>query len=380
MKLIFWALFTFSLVGTVQSQTTVYTIADLESLEIQKNFREFVRHAHDIRPSQRDRHWREMVISVGTQYLDDLVARKEWNKESFNEVEMLASWTVLREDLFFIAKRDRFAQNYLTQCLALKESKSCLAQLKLYWNNLPGQIETASQLVQLFSDFAPAQELSQLILMVSKHPQAKFYCGRETFAANLLNLMLNSLQIDFNEVQALKVVKESASQECWDQWTPWAKTQLFKAPAILADRYYRLLQSRNVLNLEEQDLYLTYYFLMAPKPGDGLNRSWNRVQELAEQFERRQSVVKALLKLDPLPGKLFALRPVEKLKPLFKHFQKSIPEYLDHYVENCLNYMDGSKTYPNGNPTVECQDLFQSSDKLNWPEPPIRQKFSAIKK
>jgi len=380
MKLIFWALFTYSLLGTAMSQTTVYTIADLESLEIQKNFREFVRHAHDIRPSQRDRHWREMVISVGTQYLDDLVARKEFSKESFNEVEMLASWPVLREDLFFVAKRDRFTQRYLTQCLSQKESKLCLSQLKQFWNNLPGEVETASQLIQLFSDYAPAQELSSLILMVSKNPQARFYCGRETFAANLLNLMMNSLPIDFNEAQAQKVIQDSASKECWDQWSPWAKAQLFKAPALLADRYYRLLQSKSVMSLEEQDLYLSYYFLQGPKPGDGLNRAWNRVQELAEQFERRQNVVKGLMQLDPLPGKLFAMRPIEKLKPMFKHFQKSIPEYLDRYVENCLNYMDGTKTYPNGNPTVECQDLFQYSDALNWPEPPIRQKYSAIKK
>lgn len=366
--------------GALRAQDSLYNIADLESLQLSKNYREFIRHAHDIRPSQRDKHWREMVQAMSSEYLDSLLERKDSNEEAFREVEMLASWPILREDLFFIAKRDRYLIEYFKSCLGNKSAQICQKQMLDSFHHLKGEVETVAKMVQVFSDFTPAQELNSLITFVSTHRQARFYCGQEHFAPHLLNYVLSNLPVNFTLKEAESTLTQSTSQECWNEFSPYLKRELYNVPAEMAERYYLLLLSRRMLTLQEEDLFLSYLFLLAPPPDEGLNRAWNKVSELAEDYPRRSAVTKALLAIDPLPGKLFAEKSLDRLKPLFKHFQKTFPEYLDRYVETCLNYMAGIGNFPNGNPTVYCRELFQLSDRLGWPEEPIRQKFSALKK
>lgn len=380
MKLAFIAVLLMIFSGTVRSQDSLYNIADLESLQIQKNYREFIRHAHDIRPSQRDKHWREMVLTMSTEYLEQVLDRKDWSEETYKEVEVLASWMNLREDLFFTAKRDRYLLGYFKNCLAHRTVDACQKQMIESFHHLTGEIESVSKLIQLFSDYTPALELAPLIKFVSTHKQANFYCANESFAPHLLNFLLNSLSLQFNAQEAETVLAKYTSQSCWNEFSTHVKKMLTKVPAGLADRYYRLLLARRMMSLEEEDLFLSYYFLLSPGPGDTLNRSWNRVAELVENYDRRRKVTTALLALDPLPGKLFAEKSKDKLVPFFKHFKKTFPEYLDRYVETCLKYMAGEGQFPNGNPTIECRDLFNSSNALNWPMDSVKTQYSALKK
>ena len=42
------------------------------------------------------------------------------------------------------------------------------------------------------------------------------------------------------------------------------------------------------------------------------------------------------------------------------HFKQNFPEYLDHYASECTKYYGGKQSFPQGNPTVHCQDLMNS--------------------
>ncbi len=67
-----------------------------------------------------------------------------------------------------------------------------------------------------------------------------------------------------------------------------------------------------------------------------------------------------LKKLDPLPDQIFASSDQIKKKAVTNHFKAHFPEYLDYYVDQCLNFYQGSLVFKNGNPTIRCQDLMNS--------------------
>ena len=56
-------IFSFTAINLFCANAALYSIEDLEQLQISKNYTEFLNHAHDIRPSNRDKRWREMGVS-----------------------------------------------------------------------------------------------------------------------------------------------------------------------------------------------------------------------------------------------------------------------------------------------------------------------------
>jgi len=64
--------------------------------------------------------------------------------------------------------------------------------------------------------------------------------------------------------------------------------------------------------------------------------------------------------LDPLPDNLFSSLDLSKKKAILNLFKSNFPEYLTHYANQCLRYYGGKATFPNGNPTIHCQEMMNS--------------------
>jgi hypothetical protein len=44
------------------------------------------------------------------------------------------------------------------------------------------------------------------------------------------------------------------------------------------------------------------------------------------------------------------------------HFQNKFPEYLYFYANQCLLFYGGKSAFPQGNPTIKCQNLMESDN------------------
>ncbi len=69
--------------------STDYTMGDLEALERQKNYGEFLAHARDIRPSERGPVWVEMVAEMAEGFILSKISVRDFSPETLKEVEKL---------------------------------------------------------------------------------------------------------------------------------------------------------------------------------------------------------------------------------------------------------------------------------------------------
>ena len=86
-----------------------------------------------------------------------------------------------------------------------------------------------------------------------------------------------------------------------------------------------------------------------------------------------------LNKIDPLPDELFAMPNLKKTKILLKLIQNNIPEYINHYATTCINFLTGATPFPNGNPTVSCQEFFKNYKEISNLDPSLIEKYEQIR-
>lgn len=123
---------------TNSSASSFYEIKDLEVLERERNFDEFIQHVNDIRPSERDNHWKEMYQNVSMGLIDKKIKLNDFSNETFEKIEKMAQTSALYKDEFFQAKRTIYAKKYLNNCFKIANDNtsktSCENKLINFWN------------------------------------------------------------------------------------------------------------------------------------------------------------------------------------------------------------------------------------------------------
>ena len=56
-----------------------------------------------------------------------------------------------------------------------------------------------------------------------------------------------------------------------------------------------------------------------------------------------------------------------------------MPEYLDYYARTCLEYLEGKKVFPRGNPTLHCKELFKEAKGTPWIDPGLQARYLKFK-
>lgn len=346
---------------------TLYNIKDLEILESEGSYEEFILHAKDIRPSERDKHWTKLLRSSAVGLLDKYLKQKKIDQSSFKKIENLANWRQLKTDEFFQVKRNSFQLNYFRNCFVKKQDQ-CLGQLKGFWNSSNQDIDLGFKLISLVKGFYPKFNTWYMTKKVANSNLSNFYCHKEVIRDEIL------YQIHVQENANI------ISSECWGKLKKDFLKILERPNSIYFNALYKAFEDRNLLSEEQKDYFLTLYFLQSPTKGKILNQAWNRITEISQDVERRLPLVNKLLDHDPLPGKIFGFKGKDSLETFSRHFAKSIPEYMDGYARTCVNYMSGAVKYPRGNPTLECQNLFSKMDGRPWVSQTLKLQYSAVKK
>lgn len=365
---------------------TLYTKADLEILQGQRSYKEFLAHAKDIPPRERDKSWYEMLSDMGTGFLDSLRKTDKYQRSSFKEVEELANWPEFKRDEFFQVKRESYTLGYLKHCLTNNRPRDCREDLLSFWRSSRKDNETGYQLLLLNVGFFPQTSSFPFIEKTLTSETSQFYCGKPMVQATLYSHLKESdIRFDLQEGNKKKnevQLENLANKACWKKLIPYFKSKLFSQSQPL-DFY--LLDHLNELSDTDKALWLTLYYLNSPEPGPLFNRAWTTLEKVSQSYHLRGKVFKRLMAMDPLPGKIFAHPSETHRKTLTDHLAKNFPEYVAQYSKKCISYLSGEKIFPHGNPTMECHELFSlDGNKENQSERVISQelhlKYSGIQR
>ncbi len=337
-----------------------YTLQDLEALAKEGSYKEFFEHALDIRPSERQDNWKSMVSRMGDEIGTKVLENSEIERKDFLKIEELYTWPALKSDDVFKVRRQEIGINYLRKCL--KTETPCWSDFKNFWEKDKENPETAFKLAELALNKESSPVSTWNLLEVSlKSPLSEFYCKKDF----VMNALWGKIEIDYiklgTEGDLMKKIDQTVHPDCLPTLISEAKNRLNR-PLRIQDREiaYQILKSQSKADESLTDFFYTVYLLDNPAQGELFNYSWNRIRELGGTNTRRERVLKRLKSLDPLPDELFSSLDETKKRVVLKHFKTYFPEYLDFYSQQCIKFYSGKGSFPQGNPTIHCQELMSS--------------------
>lgn len=352
-------LFIFLFCSTTRAQT-LYSLADLEVLANEQAHEEFFLHALDIRPSERQEAWKTMVSRMADGHTRKLLQKSEIERKDFLKVEELFTWPSLRSDDIFRNRRQEVGLRFIKACL--KHETPCWNDLKKFWESDKTDPETAFKLAELTATYKNSPLSSWSFLEISlKSSLSEFYCKKEF----VMSALWGKIEMDYiklgPEGDLMKKIDETVHPDCLPTLIGESRKRLLQ-PNKIQDRElaFQVLKSQMKADQEITDFFYTVYLLDNPSQGELFNYSWNRVRELGGTVSRRESVLKKLKSLDPLPDSILGSLDQTKKRVVLKHFKTYFPEYIDYYTDQCVSYYGGKGSFPSGNPTIHCQDFMSS--------------------
>ncbi len=342
-------------------ERNLYTLADLEILFQEGNHNEFFEHALDIRPTERQKKWKSMVSKMADGLSRQILLKEIIEKKDFLKIEELFSWPTLKSDDIFLLKRQQVGLAYLKTCL--QQDPPCWRDLRSFWDKDKTDAEVSFKLAELTLPLTSSPISTWSFLEIAlKSTLSEFYCKKDF----VLTSLWGKIEIDYvrlgPEGDLTKKIDLTIHPDCLPYLISEAKKRLLK-PLRPIDRElsYQILKSQQKDDQATTDFFLTIYLLDNPSRGELFNASWNKVKELGGMAQRREAVLAKLKELDPLPDSIFSSLDQTKKRVLLNHIKTHFPEYLDHYTSQCIKFFSGKGSFPNGNPTLNCQE-FMSTD------------------
>jgi len=337
--------------------TLIYSISDLEVLQQANAYQEFFKHAHDILPTQRTKYWLNMVSNMAQGFIDLSVKQDNFESSTFKVVERLSSWPELRGDEFYQIKRNRYALNYFKVCLSTQKTNHCKKRMLSFWKTARKEAETGFRLLQYFAGFFPSHDSWPLLKDILTKGDGQFYCDKPLVTSiTFSHLEKQHLYSDSSE-RIKMYLSQMASAACWKKMAVRARQHLKEAPVSETRSLFVALENTTELTPTLKNTWLVRYYLSEPAPGSLLNRAWNQLELLSNDYAKRRQVLKELLSIDPLPDELFSSLDDKKNQVLFAHFSSHFPEYIQKYSKTCMAYLEGTRSFTRGNPTIHCQKL-----------------------
>jgi len=348
---------------TSAANAGIYSIKDLEALENAGQFKEFLDHAFDIRPLDRDKHWQAMLSGMAVQYISEAVKHKEYSERVLGYIEYLMTLQGLKNDEFFESKRNDYGLKYFTECSKNTEGlETCKKALVNFWVNTPNKTKNHDLGINLALLVPGTLEHEEAWNLISEGVQSnigEFYCAKAP-VIKMIFTQLDRMVLKEKSDDDLRVsIKIALSADCRKSLTPALKTALRSRDPNLFETAFKVLTLLGSITPKEQDLFYTLFILRGPHSGAIFNEAWNTLESMGQNFPRRLNVMGELTRLDPLPDGAFQGLDPKKTQVLMELISKNLPEYLEHYARTCLDYLDGKGEFPNGNPTIACRDFFK---------------------
>ncbi len=366
----------------IYSAEQLYTFSDLKILAAENSFKEYINHALDVRPSLRTNEWSTMTKNMAKLYVEDLTTHKQFSEESYKKVESLNEIPVLRSDDFFKGRRQKYLLRYFKNCLE-KNLKQCERRIDLFWEGQKGDLNQSDigiDLGRLIKASKRDKDLWPFYLPATTGTLSNYHCKKQDVKEQVFAQLANEMRSLPTNKTLQKKIGEIANGECWDLLYPELKSSLLTDNKSISFYSYRVLNLKSKLTSVEKFSYLLTYILNGPMVGETFNEGWNAIEQLGKDFKMRQDVLNKVMKLDYIPDELFNAADEMKRDVLIDLIDKNIPEFIDSYAKICLDYLEGKRKFPQGNPTKHCKTMFKLSKNKPWPGHGLKSRYNNLPK
>lgn len=338
----------------------LYTPADLEALVAEENHSEYLRHALEIRPSQRDGKWKTNTSRMADLKAKQILSRPKIEEADLSDIESLYEWPVLQNDDVFKLRRSQIGLRYFKTCL--KNHPHCSRELIKFWRKNEDDPELGFAFAKLGHEFAlPRNIIWEFLAPGLRSPISEFHCKDEWVMGEAWD-KLAKIHLELGaKGNFTQKIDSTLHPNCLPSLNTLAHKRL-KDPETGLDRElaYSILAAQGKASEKVQDLFFTLYILENPSRGENFNLAWNRLSELGKYPERREKILGEIRSMTFLPDGIAESLDLKKKKVVLKHFKANFPEYLDHYLRSCLLFYGGKGPFPKGNPTQNCSQLMGS--------------------
>jgi len=368
-----------------RSPALLYSKDDLDILYHNKQYQEYLAHAKDLRPTMRDEAWEKQVLEMAQMFINDLNKTRAFTNRNKNEVTRIMKLAKVSKSEVFALSRKEFMTGYLEECFQRRE-KNCVNHAQEILNETPNKttlvdIPASFGLVLLENNINSVEIIHPFLKNAFISERSQFLCRKPAVKTYILNW--------FKAFNATARSKKEIKLFSADNFHPNCLTTVLNYyvanfshlnSPINREQVINWLHASDYLSTEEIRTLLAIFLLKGPVNGDIFNYAWNSMKEMGENFQFRTPVINKLKTLDPLPDDIFGISDPLREKTLFNLISKNLPEYIDHYTKNCLDYYLGNKDFPNGNPTINCKEftrLFEA--KYGQEHPKTRMLKKALK-
>lgn len=330
---------------------------DLNALVKNGAYLEFFEHAMDIRPSLRNEKWQKMSLKMAQKYMQEMNG-KILNKEEIDKIISVLQYPHFNQDEFFLEKREKFLAS-LVENYSLSNSTrdTMLFANKIYKDFKKTKyfgLYITKKLYPIFKRKGVYQQnlkfFQQLLTSLTQSKFSEFYCHKTPLKEILTDSVLSN-----NVLPKLHL-------DCMKKLIPQIEKHLYAENSIMRKQSYKFLNKHKVLKSSDQAKYHILNLLNGKKVE---KKNWTPVISSLEYFKNnykvRMETLEILSEYDPYPDNFYLIYSNKQLKSLTRLLSKSFPEYLDRYTKNCLNYLSGKVSFPNGNPTPNCHRYMKIS-------------------
>ena len=358
------------------SAVQIYTMKDLNVLYEQKAYKEYLAHALDIRPSLRNKKWRELTTKMASDYVSSLINKGVSTYNGFKYIENLTNIPILKKDDFFQLKRTQYAYSYFKSCT----KETCRKEFKEFWRTAKHYPDYDFKFYELFR-LKDSRTTNYILPYFTKSSGSEFYCKKGHVVNDLVRILETELRLT-RIGKSKEVILKFADKDCISSLSKQITESLLslKKSNMKKITLYKILKSNNLISNSDEDLFFATYILQGPIVGEVFNLAWNRIIKVSQTYKRREKLLRRMLSMDPLPGEVFAHPDTSKRDTLIKFFHRNFPEYLEGYVKTCINYYSGAVEHPYGNPTIHCDSLMKATKKRPWIQDHLKIKYSGSKK
>lgn len=349
---------------------TIYDIKDLKALKSDSSFREFFQHAKDIRPGQRDKEWDQLVQSMSMGLLDQLSKSKSITDKDFELVKTISSWTQIKEDEFFLRKRNSVALKYFGQCFKTNSWDNCYNPMLDFYTKFDNSPESGLNMAKLLvkhNSIMNTKDISEQIIIkydlwpfvsaMAKSPLSEFYCHKEPMQLIVVNKLYQMTKSDKNFQ-----VNNLLHKDCFKALIPSFKENLLTANnPYIREKTYTILDHNSFISKTDR----SEYYLLQLLDGVVFNKkqtldSFELLKKIAEDYKLRDELLLKLKKIIPLPGKVFTYKTKSALA-ISRGLSRYFPEYVDYYASTCLSHLSGESTTVGGNPATYCHEFYNTA-------------------
>jgi hypothetical protein len=368
-------------------------------LEQEKNFEEFLMHVNDIRPSERQKLWKDMYQSMAIELVDYKLRTKDFSMDAYKQIEGIGRSSALFNDEFFQLKRSIYAKTFFSECYQQASEKRdvqksngikiCDAELNSFWFFSKKDADLGLEFAKLIDRYPSTVKNWPFYQRAINDSIANLYCEKpDVQRAIIKKLTEESFDSEFDG-NYKNLINRFVPDKCFQKVIPSLRLGLQSTVTngLEKEMAMNLLSASGKLTKEEEDLYAVLYMLDGPVVGDKMNLAWKKIEDLSTQYTKRLKILAQIKSLPLIPDKIFKDASLPRNKAIINLFAKNFPEYLNFYGESCVRYLENKNEFT-GNiaSSLQCNEFLKTasalkkSENTEWVSDSVQRSYSGLKR